>query len=240
MGFLRFRKQIRLAPGLRLNLSKSGASLSVGGAGHTVNVSPRGLRTTVGVPGTGLSYVSSAPFEAGRESSPPNDSLDSLAAESVFADPMPAVEGGIDSDAESMDPVLLREADVLVTKRRFVVGVVNQQTTYAVRSMTSVTVRAERIHLATGNTWLGVGTFLIVFALWGAFLHGRLTAAGWLVVLGGLMVWGGWTQRKKWRQLVRFLILVRTSSGEQQVYASPDEQRVRRIAYALSQAIASP
>lgn len=41
-----------------MNLSKSGASLSLGGKGATVNVSSRGVRTTYSIPGTGISYVS--------------------------------------------------------------------------------------------------------------------------------------------------------------------------------------
>lgn len=56
MGF-RFRKTIKLLPGLRLNLSKSGVSASVGKAGATVNVSDKGVRGTVGLPGTGISYT---------------------------------------------------------------------------------------------------------------------------------------------------------------------------------------
>ncbi|MBC7601231.1 MAG: DUF4236 domain-containing protein [Ramlibacter sp.] len=55
MGF-RFRKTIKLLPGLCLNLSKSGVSASVGKAGATVNVSDKGVRGTVGLPGTGISY----------------------------------------------------------------------------------------------------------------------------------------------------------------------------------------
>jgi|GEM_PF-2042706 len=60
MAFLRgfrFRKSIGVAPGLRINLSKSGVSTSVGGKGATVNVG-MGRRPTVnlGIPGTGLSY----------------------------------------------------------------------------------------------------------------------------------------------------------------------------------------
>ena len=46
----------------RINLSKSGASLSVGGRGAAVNLGRRGLRGTVGLPGTGLSYSESAPW----------------------------------------------------------------------------------------------------------------------------------------------------------------------------------
>ena len=53
---LRFFKRIRLLPGLSLNLSKSGASLSFGGRGLRHTIGPRGSRTTLGLPGTGLSY----------------------------------------------------------------------------------------------------------------------------------------------------------------------------------------
>jgi hypothetical protein len=55
MGF-RFRRSIRLAAGLRINLSKTGSSLSVGRRGATLNFRERGARATVGLPGTGLSY----------------------------------------------------------------------------------------------------------------------------------------------------------------------------------------
>lgn len=54
---LRFRKSIKIAPGIKVNLSKSGTSLSIGGRGSTVNISSRGVRTTYSIPGTGISYV---------------------------------------------------------------------------------------------------------------------------------------------------------------------------------------
>lgn len=57
MGF-RFRKSVKLFPGIRINLSKSGASLSVGGKGLTTNFSKRGVTTTVGIPGSGISFTS--------------------------------------------------------------------------------------------------------------------------------------------------------------------------------------
>ncbi len=53
----RFFKRFRVAPGLTVNLSKSGVSLSVGPRGARVTVGPRGVRTTVGIPGTGVSYT---------------------------------------------------------------------------------------------------------------------------------------------------------------------------------------
>lgn len=55
MGF-RFRKSIKLLPGIRINLSKSGISTSIGKPGATINFSERGTRGTVGIPGTGISY----------------------------------------------------------------------------------------------------------------------------------------------------------------------------------------
>lgn len=60
MGW-RFRKSIKIFPGFRLNLGKRGVnSVSVGKAGFTTNISSRGVRHTVGVPGTGLSYTTKA------------------------------------------------------------------------------------------------------------------------------------------------------------------------------------
>ena len=55
MGF-RFQRSLRLAPGLRLNLSKSGVSASLGRPGATVNIGRRGVQGSAGLPGTGLSY----------------------------------------------------------------------------------------------------------------------------------------------------------------------------------------
>jgi len=63
MGF-RHRSTIRLGRGLRINLSKSGASLSVGRRGATMDLCKRGGRTTVGVPGSGLSYSKAIPRHA--------------------------------------------------------------------------------------------------------------------------------------------------------------------------------
>ena len=60
MGFLpglRWRKTISILPGVKINLSKTGVSTSLGGHGATVNVGTSGKRTfTLGIPGTGLSY----------------------------------------------------------------------------------------------------------------------------------------------------------------------------------------
>src|SRR5689334_4179639 len=59
---LRYRSSIRLARGLRINLWKSGASLSVGQPAATVNLGNRGVRSTVGLPGSGISYSEMKPW----------------------------------------------------------------------------------------------------------------------------------------------------------------------------------
>lgn len=55
---LRFRKTISLLPGVRLNLSKSGVGVSAGVPGLRGSINTGGRVTgTVGIPGTGVSYV---------------------------------------------------------------------------------------------------------------------------------------------------------------------------------------
>ena len=53
---LRFRRSVRLAPGIRLNLGLRGPSLSVGPRGAGVTIGAFGLTSHVGIPGTGVSY----------------------------------------------------------------------------------------------------------------------------------------------------------------------------------------
>ncbi len=56
MGFFRFRKAIPLGKFFRINVSKTGASVSVGRPGAAVNVRKDRVDGTVGIPGSGLSY----------------------------------------------------------------------------------------------------------------------------------------------------------------------------------------
>src|SRR5438093_347884 len=51
-----FRRSLRLAGPLRLNLSKSGLGLSLGVPGLHVGVGPRGRYVRAGIPGTGVYY----------------------------------------------------------------------------------------------------------------------------------------------------------------------------------------
>ena len=50
----KFRKRIKVAPGVTLNFSKSGVSTTVGGKGASVNVGKNGAYLNTGIPGTGI------------------------------------------------------------------------------------------------------------------------------------------------------------------------------------------
>ena len=52
----RFRKSLKISKGVKVNFSKSGASLSLGGRGHGVTFGGSGTHAHVGIPGTGISY----------------------------------------------------------------------------------------------------------------------------------------------------------------------------------------
>jgi hypothetical protein len=54
VAYFRLWRRVRLFPGLTVNLSKRGASVSAGVRGAHVTVGRRGIRKTVGIPGTGM------------------------------------------------------------------------------------------------------------------------------------------------------------------------------------------
>lgn len=58
---LRFRKSVKLAPGVRLNFNKNSSSVTFGGKGAHYTINSKGKETaSVGIPGTGLSYSTSS------------------------------------------------------------------------------------------------------------------------------------------------------------------------------------
>lgn len=56
MGF-RFRRSMKVFPGVRINLSRSGLSTSIGVRGAHITLGHSKVRETVGLPGTGISYT---------------------------------------------------------------------------------------------------------------------------------------------------------------------------------------
>ena len=64
----RFRRSFKVAAGVRVNLNKKSASISFGPKGlkHTVSTTGKS-HTTVGIPGTGLSYTTSSGGKSGAQ-----------------------------------------------------------------------------------------------------------------------------------------------------------------------------
>ncbi len=54
---IRFRRTLKIAPGVKLNFSKSGVSTTVGPKGFHFTFNKRGVRRSVAIPGTGVSEV---------------------------------------------------------------------------------------------------------------------------------------------------------------------------------------
>jgi tetratricopeptide (TPR) repeat protein len=117
MGYLRARRSIKLGPGVKLNLNKRSMGLTVGGRGAHYSVNTRGQRTrTVGIPGTGLSYVDrsssrrpaarksgtrpvSRPSVAARPSPPPHPGIFARHYERAFFEGLTKVAAGEDKAA---------------------------------------------------------------------------------------------------------------------------------------------
>lgn len=51
---IRFRRSVKIVPGVRLNFSKSGMSTTIGTRGATMTFSKKGTYANIGLPGTGL------------------------------------------------------------------------------------------------------------------------------------------------------------------------------------------
>ncbi len=67
---IRFRRTLKVAPGVKLNFSKSGISTTVGPKGFHFTFGKRGVRRTVSIPGTGVSevdYIKKNKTEAEKE-----------------------------------------------------------------------------------------------------------------------------------------------------------------------------
>lgn len=88
---LRFRKSVKIAPGVKVNFNKKSVGVSVGTKGAHVSVNSSGRKTTsVGIPGTGLSYVTTTSTKSKKKDSqkatPPPRNADGRTAEERAAE----------------------------------------------------------------------------------------------------------------------------------------------------------
>jgi hypothetical protein len=79
MGNFRFYRRLSIFPGLSLNLSKSGPSVTVGMRGMHVTVGRHGVRRTLGIRGTGIYYTSYRGQHTGYHSSHTETPVDAMA-----------------------------------------------------------------------------------------------------------------------------------------------------------------
>lgn len=85
MGF-RMRKSFKLAPGVRLNVSKSGFGMSAGVPGARYSVHSSGRRTkSVGLPGTGMGWVSTSSSSRSSRTVAPGPRKSNASKPGVFA-----------------------------------------------------------------------------------------------------------------------------------------------------------
>jgi hypothetical protein len=75
MGNFRFYRRVSIFPGLSVNVSKSGPSLTFGMRGAHVTVGRTGIRKTVGIPGTGIYYTSHSGYHSGAHSAHVDDPI---------------------------------------------------------------------------------------------------------------------------------------------------------------------
>ena len=68
MGNFRFYRRVRLFPGLSLNFSKSGPSVTVGMRGAHLTLGRRGVTRTISIPGSGIYYTSRTGYHTGFHS----------------------------------------------------------------------------------------------------------------------------------------------------------------------------
>lgn len=96
---LKFRKSFKIAPGVRVNVGKKSVGISAGVKGARVSVNSKGRKTTtVGLPGTGLSYSKSSKIggagKANASSAAPDepDQLEPTTTEYVTRPDLPPIQ----------------------------------------------------------------------------------------------------------------------------------------------------
>ncbi len=170
---LRFRRSIKIAPGIRINLGKAGASLSLGGRGATMTMGPRGVYGNVGLPGTGLSYrtkLSGGSTRAAAVGSPRRAPRPSLSA--------------LEAEAADLNGDITRVLDLHLECKKPGAPVTRVPLEYF----------EPQPGPASGGKLVAVVVWIFVSGLVGNALPEA--AKGWGAIIAGVLVYLGW---RKWR-----------------------------------------
>ena len=93
----RFRRSVKIAPGIRLNAGKRGLGVSVGGRGGGISFGPNGTRVRAGIPGTGLSRSERIDGKSTRSHSPARNRPADASGETV------RIKIGLDNETGELD-----------------------------------------------------------------------------------------------------------------------------------------
>ncbi len=69
MAYFRLFRRVHVAPGVTVNLAKTGPSVSLGVRGAHITASRTGIRKTVGLPGSGCFFTSKTGWHSGVHTS---------------------------------------------------------------------------------------------------------------------------------------------------------------------------
>ena len=103
---MRFQKRIKLMPGVRLNLSMSGASVSLGAPGATVNIGKKGMTGTMGLPGSGLSWSKQVGWQQSKSLSAPDEIAALIAAANALEAPLRKIPGQVNASVARADKAM--------------------------------------------------------------------------------------------------------------------------------------
>ena len=91
---LRFKKSVKIAPGVKVNLNKKSTSVTFGTKGYHKTYSSTGRKTTTaGIPGTGLSYSETESVHAKKKASTSNKNQNNVSTinipkENTYSNPL--------------------------------------------------------------------------------------------------------------------------------------------------------
>lgn len=155
---LRFRQRIKVFPGVHLNVSLGGMSVSMGGPGATVNVG-KGMRVrgTVGLPGTGLSYQGTLhPGAASSVLSPRNPSMPNEALEHpVWSDGDLDVPDPTEAEPQAFTGAPWTPPELMPVQNLIIEACQERQQLDEELVQLQQSVESAQAHLAQVDTWFG-------------------------------------------------------------------------------------